>query len=265
MDISITRAIFRHIKIVFGGIAAFCISILSLGGGDMVKYSCTAGSSIFYIDLSVIQGMPYCSLTIYIGLVLFPSLAITLFLVIGCFILDAFKFILKTLKSKFFSLVRYIRETVWDAKFLFTHIKFQEFDGKLGIYIIVHNDERWLDSKAVNANMSNSIYRDRQITGRIKWDKAPDESGEISIPRKSHKLLHLATVNAKDNSFTLHKVNGDETFPQGEHSYKIPLNVQGKIVIWKWAVPKVILNVGLEIVIDYKGDDNITVAVEKDY
>jgi hypothetical protein len=112
---------------------------------------------------------------------------------------------------------------------------------------------------------TNYVYKfgTPHIQGRLRWLEASNNDGEISIPRKSHRTIHFATVIPREDSFIVHRMNGDGTYPSGDGKYTFPVHIQGKMLFLRKEISKVKLDCPIEVVIKYSGKDNITIDIKR--
>lgn len=162
------------------------------------------------------------------------------------------------------TIVSYFKRTR-RAKFLVFALKPLKWEDKLEIFISVHNEEFWLNCKNAFAE-TRFIYADAMdpTVGCVKWYEGSDDKGEVSIPRKKHKLLHFATVDIGNDEFCLHKIDGDESFPNGEGKYTFPIHLKGKMFFGN-RISKVEMEAGFDVVINYRGKEDILVDVVRHF
>lgn len=251
-----TKKYFQRFWTVFSVFLAVFATVIGglavVDGGGMISYYCTAANPFlgFYL-----QGYGLCPVYVTLGLIFTITLSIMLVVFLGAVVVDAGKITGVNLWHK---AIYYLKRTK-QAKFVFPHII-----QKNEIYIIVHNDEFWLRAVEVYAYTAFADKYWNPVRGRIKWEKESDAKGEASISRKSHKLLHFATIDPERDVFTMRMVDGDVVFAKDEHTATFPVSIQGKMDFWGKPT-KTILNASLDVVVDYKGRDNISVKVKRNF
>jgi hypothetical protein len=78
-------------------------------------------------------------------------------------------------------------------------------------FIAVHNDEFLFRADNVVVNSKFINIENKRINGNINWSNNDSKVDTTSIPRKKHKILHVATIS--DDKLILHLIGGDEVFP----------------------------------------------------
>jgi len=147
------------------------------------------------------------------------------------------------------------------AKFIiFTFVSNNE------VYISIHNEEFWLQAKRVYARTDYDLNPNVRISDHIKWYEQPANNIETSIFNKQNKLLHFATINSGEKTFTVHKIKEDSTFPfpKENHQYTFPISLNGLIFFLWFRNKKVLLGRSFNVVVEYKEKDDVSIKIDKD-
>lgn len=249
---NLTRLYLKKWWAVIGFITTFILGIEALGV-NLIDHYCSPNSLFLGINFSQTPFSPYCGfIVIFIHVTGVWVLLFTLAL-----LADGIALLIKRIMREtklFFSVVR-------PANFMIVRTVIEN-----EVYVVVHNDEFWLQAEDVYVETEFSWNFDpNHIKGKIKWDNKDDKDGLTTISRKKHKLLHFVTLDIENNNLIMNFVNGrSEIFPLPDSEnpvFKFPITISGKMYFLNKYIEKVMLFIPKTVVISYT-TDAITVKIE---